>query len=929
MTTMSVRPLFLPPTYQDSVDHGRLILRDGSSASLSVAQAEDREALQAFFAHLSPESRQRRFFSAALPSPELVGGFCDSDRRRQLTLIVTRLAEGVPRIVAAASYVAGGADIAEVAFAVDDAFQGHGLGSLLLERIALLAAMNGFPRLRAVTHADNQAMLDVFAHSGFPVTSRSDDGYVDLDLRVVSREESVARSETRDRLYTAASLRPFFKPRSVAVVGASQDPSSIGFRILDGLIANHFQGPVYPVNPRAPVICSIRAFRTVREIPEPVDLAVIAVPRDAVSGVVDDCAARGVRALVVISAGFAEVGDAGRRLQEALVEKVRGHGMRMVGPNCLGLLNADPEVRLNASFSPVFPPAGRVAMSSQSGALGLAILNHARRVQLGISTFVSVGNKADVTGNDLLQYWEEDPGTDVILLYLESFGNPRRFARIARRVSLRKPIVCVKGGRSSAGTRAASSHTAALAASDTAVDALFRQSGVIRAETLGEMFDLALTLGTQPLPPGRRVAIVTNAGGPGILCTDACEAAGLAVPELSAAVKARLRGFLPPAASVGNPVDLIASAGPEGFRRAVEIVLGSGEVDALVAIYIPVGIADVEPVRRAIGEGVAAARAAGGAGRPALAVIMGEERDRGPISAGRETVPAYGFPEAAAVVLGKAAAYGEWRGRPPGMIPQFEDARPAEARQICRRALDEGGPGWLGADETRRLLTAYGLPLPPGGIAATAEEAAKIARTIGFPVAVKLASRRIVHKTEAGGVHLRLEDEAAVRGAFQAIGAAVARLGDPAAMDGVIVQPMLAGGVEVMVGVAEDPLFGPLVAFGLGGIHVEILRDVCFRVSPLTDRDAAEMVRAIRGFRLLEGYRGHAPADIAALEELLLRVSLLVEELPEVVEMDLNPVFALPPGQGCRIADARIRIDRPGVRQPARYAIASGAAETE
>ena len=353
---------------------------------------------------------------------------------------------------------------------------------------------------------------------------------------------------------TTASLRPFFRPRAVAVVGASRDPQSIGYRIFDALIKNGFPGCVYPVNPRATELDSHKVYSSVRELPESVDLAVIAVPRNAVLPVVDDCAAYGVRALVVITAGFAEVGGDGRALQQQLVEKVRDHGMRMVGPNCMGLLNADPAVRLNASFSPVFPPSGGVAMSSQSGALGLAILAAARRFDLGLSTFVSVGNKADVSGNDLLQYWEEDEQTRVVLLYLESFGNPRRFARIARRVSRRKPIVAVKAGRGTAGKRAAGSHTAALAASDVAVEALFRQTGVIRAETLEEMFDLAAALGSQPLPAGRRVAIVTNAGGPAILCTDTCEAGGLQVPELSQATKVQLAAFLPAAASVGNPV---------------------------------------------------------------------------------------------------------------------------------------------------------------------------------------------------------------------------------------------------------------------------------------------------------------------------------------------------------------------------------------
>jgi len=722
-------------------------------------------------------------------------------------------------------------------------------------------------------------------------------------------ENGATLSEMRDRAAATASLRPFFRPRSVAVVGASRDPSSIGYRLLDALVTNHFQGPVYPVNPKASVIGGIRAYPTVRDLPEPVDLAVIAVPREAVPTVVDDCAARGVQAIVVITAGFAEVGDEGRALQQQLADKVRGYGMRMVGPNCMGLLNTDPNVQLNATFAPVFPPQGRVALSSQSGALGLAILELSRRRRLGLSTFVSVGNKADVSTNDLLQYWEEDEATGVILLYLESFGNPRRFARIARRVSRSKPIVAMKAGRTPAGKRAAGSHTAALASNDVAVDALFRQTGVIRAETLEEMFDIAATLGSQPLPRGRRVAVITNAGGPGILCVDACEAGGLVLPELANGTTARLRAILPPTASVANPVDMIASAGPDHYRRTVETILTADEVDSLIVIYLPLDKTTTGPVLDAIREGITAGRAAGGAGKPVLACVMTEDGINVPLELASEKIPSYAFPESAARVLGKVASYAEWRSRPLGMIPDFDDLHPAKARELCRKALHERGAGWLTTEETRAVLTTMGLPVAPGGLAHTADEAEQLAQALGFPVAVKLASHHLVHKTEIGGVHLNLVNEAAVRQAYDKIRDRLLKENNLAAMEGVLVQPMFSVGVEVMAGVTQDPLFGPLIAFGLGGIHVEILGDVQFRVTPLTDRDAEEIVREIRGYRLLEGYRGHSPADVAAIQDVLLRVSRLVEEIPEIKELDLNPIFALPPGEGCRIVDARIRVE--------------------
>jgi acyl-CoA synthetase (NDP forming) len=440
-----------------------------------------------------------------------------------------------------------------------------------------------------------------------------------------------------------------------------------------------------------------------------------------------------------------------------------------------------------------------------------------------------------------------------------------------------------------------------------AVDALFHQTGVLRAETLAEMFDLAAALAAQPLPAGRRVGVVTNAGGPAILCADAAEAAGLLLPELSPELKARLGAFLPAAASLGNPVDMIASATPEQFGRVIQALLGSGEVDALVVIHVATGVAD-EAIRRAIREGIAASHLGAGAGKPVLACLMPEPGARSlPISE-TEHVPCYAFPEAAARVLGKMAAHAEWRARPPGRVPRFADFHAAAARKVCRQALPERGAGWLTTEETRAVLQAAGLPVCPGGVARTADAAAALARSLGLPVAVKLASHKIVHKSEVGGVPLNLADEAQVRAAFDDIRGRLERDGRLDAFDGVLVQPMVAGGTEGMVGVAHDPLFGPLLAFGLGGIHVEILGDVCFRVTPVTDRDVGEMVRSIRGYRLLEGYRGHPPADVPAVEEVLLRVSRLVEDVHEVVELDLNPVFALPPGAGCCIGDARLYV---------------------
>jgi acetyl coenzyme A synthetase (ADP forming)-like protein len=904
-----MHPLPPSPPAVDDPAAPRLVLRDGTVASVRRSTCDDREAMRRFFHELSPESRRRRFFTAAEPTDVLVGRLCDSaDEQRSVTLVAVRQVGDDTRLIAVGSYIATASGVAEAAFAVDDRFQGKGLATELLERLAAIAASHGFRRFEATTLSDNNAMLEVFRDSGFEVRSKSAAGCVEVQLSLTQSIAGVASAETRRRRATAASLRPMLEPRAVAVIGASRDPASMGRRVLDALAAAGFAGPIYPVNPAAGEIAGLRAYRSVRDVPAGVDLGVVAVPRDRVLAVVDDCAAAGVKSLVVITAGYAEAGAEGRALQQQLVERVRGYGMRMVGPNCMGLLNAKPAVRLNASFSPIFPAPGHVGLSSQSGALGLAILALASNRGVGFSTFVSVGNKADVSSNDLLEYWEEDEATRVILLYLESFGNPRRFARLARRIGRTKPIVAVKAGRTRGGSRAAGSHTAALAANDVAVDALFHQAGVIRADTIDEMFDIAACLDAQPLPAGRRVAIVTNAGGPGILAVDACESSGLTVAPFSAETRAQLAVFLPSAASTGNPVDMVASAGPDEYRRAIEVALADKDTDALIIIFAPVDVKHSAATVAAIREGIANARRAGATEKPILACVMADPGRPQPLEAGGERIPGYTFPENAAHALAKVASYAEWRSQPPGLLWGFDDIHVDEARAICRGAADARGEDWLTDEEMRRVLYAFGLPVAASAVAHTADDAAALAAVLGFPVVAKILSHRVQHKTEIGGVRLNLQDASAVRRAFDDILARAKNAGILDAVDGVLIQPMLTGGVETMIGVAADRLFGPLIGFGLGGIYVELLGDVRFRIAPLTDVDADELLREIRGFPLLQGYRGQPAADVDALRDLMLRVSRLADEVPEIIELDLNPVIALPAGHGCRIVDARIKV---------------------
>jgi acyl-CoA synthetase (NDP forming) len=580
----------------------------------------------------------------------------------------------------------------------------------------------------------------------------------------------------------------------------------------------------------------------------------------------------------------------------------------MVGPNCLGVINTNEEIRLNATFAPTFPAAGRMAFMSQSGGLGVAIIDRCQELGLGISTFVSVGNKADVSGNDLLEYWEHDPDTDVVLLYLESFGNPRKFTPIARRMARHKPIIVVKAGRTASGQRAASSHTGALAGIDVAADALFRQAGVIRTDTLGEMFDTAMVLLHQPVPRGKRTAILTNAGGPGILAADACEELGLLLPELAPDTVAKLRSILPDEASTSNPVDMVASATADQFLEATRILLAADEVDILLTIFVPPIITQPEDVAEAI------AKASEGTGKPVVSCLMGAHGIvSGHRSRGDWRVPSFKFPEAAARAMARVAQYGEWLRRPEGREVSFADADVPRARAVVDRRLampDAAEGAWLHAEDCRELLTAFGIRTAPVTYATTPEEASAQAAALGFPVVVKLASDTITHKSDVRGVRLDLRNEAQVSDAFYAIRGYLADMGLEDAMTGVNVQPMIEEGVEAIVGVTLDPAFGPLIMFGLGGIFVELLQDVTFRLHPITDLDAAEMVRELKAHKLLDGYRSHPPADVPAVQELLLRVSALIEAVPEIREMDFNPVKLLRPGQGATVVDARVRLQK-------------------
>jgi acetyl coenzyme A synthetase (ADP forming)-like protein len=873
-------------------------LRDGSTVHVRPVRREDEQALDLFLKGLSDESRYLRFFTGAVNIDDQAQQAANVDYQDRYGLVAV---VGGDTLVAHAVWLRTGPDRAEVAFSVADAYQGRGVGTILLGHLAESAAESGISTFEARVLPENRRMIEVFRESGFPIHSRSELGEVLVDFPTSLTAEALERFERREEVAAVAALQHFLSPRSVAVIGASRSRGTIGGEVFHNLLSFEFAGPVFPVNPKAEVVQAVPAFASVQDIPGPVDLAVIVVPAALVIEAARECGRKGVRAVVVISSGFAEVGEDGRGAQGELLAVCREFGMRLIGPNCMGIMNVSPDVRLNATFAPGVPPHGRVGFLSQSGALGLAVIDYARSLGLGLSSFVSVGNKADISGNDLLQYWDQDEDTDVILLYLESFGNPRKFARITRRVGRTKPIIAVKSGRSAAGARATSSHTGALlAASDVTVDALFRQAGVIRTDTLAELFDVASLLANQPPPTGDRVGIVTNAGGLGILCADACEGHGLSVPPLPLEARRRLAEFLPPEASLGNPVDMIASASAQDYGRVIEVMADHGGADAIVVIFVPPLVTRAEDVAQSIKE--AAAKLQGRL--PVLSVFMSTrgvpEELRGP----GVGIPSYSFPEGAAAALARAVEYGMWRSSPEGHLPRYEDTQPGKALDVIATALGRG-PRWLGPEEVGRLLGAYGIALADWRLVENAEQAGRAADELGGPVAVKAVAPDLVHKTEAGGVRLGLVRSAETQRAAEEMAEAVGRAGHR--VESFLVQRMVAAGVEMLVGVVHDPSFGPVLACGAGGTAVELLKDVAVRITPLTDRDAQEMVRSLKTYPLLDGYRGAARADVTALEQILLRVSAMVEAHPEIAEMDLNPVMVSP--EGAVVVDARIRLE--------------------
>ena len=863
------------------------LLADGTTMTIRAPGPEDYGPVRQLHEAMSPDNLYFRFFSASRASAEWEA------RRVCLTGgpgLVALLGLLGDEVVGVASYeLTADASAAEVALAVADGMHRHGVATLLLEHLVSLARARGVKVLVADVLPDNTAVLHVLSDSGLAVRRKLADGVVELSMPVPPNAALGAASTyldavaDREKHADVASLEPLLAPRSAAVIGVDQ--GSIGHTILLNIRDAGFSGALYAVNPDGGDVSGIGCVPSVAALPEAPDLAVVAVPAARVVAVAQECGRRGARSLVVITPGLTSAQESG------LLAASRHGGMRLVGPASSGV--AVPGIGLEATFGVPRPSPGRTGLVVQSGGVGAALVEQFSRLGIGISSFVSVGDKLDVSGSDMLLWWEADGTTELAVLYLESFGNPRRFARIARRVTARIPVLTVHAGRSAPGQRAAASHTAAAAAPLITRQALFEQAGIIATTGFGELLDAAVLMASQPIPAGRVVAIVSNGGGAGVLAADACAEAGLAVATTTPGTRSRLREVLPPGSALAGPVDTTDAVSAEAFREALQLAAAQDNVDAVIALVVRRGPADLIPVL-----------AAGRWPVPVAAVVLGQPEAIRllPGDGTAPSVPAYAYPEAAARALARAARYGSWRSRPASTVPDLANLRAADAQSIIESFLARmPGGGWLSAGEADDLLRCYGIPMVEFRRAGDTEAAVTAAAGLGGHVVIKADVPGLLHKTAAGAVELDLRGAGEVRAAMHRLRARFA-----GRLSGVLVEPVITGGIETIVGVVQEPVFGPVVVFGLGGVATNVLGDHAARLAPLTGADADDLIHAIRAAPALLGNDGHAGADIGAVRDTLLRVSRLADDLPQVAELDLNPVIARP--DGVVAVDARIRV---------------------
>jgi acyl-CoA synthetase (NDP forming)/RimJ/RimL family protein N-acetyltransferase len=862
-----------------------VVLADGGTVHVRPILPSDADALVAFHGRLSPESIYFRFFS---PKPRLTEKEVEKFTTVDMVDRVALVAELGDELIAVARYDRWpGRDEAEVAFTVDDEHHGRGIATLLLEHLAAIGRRNGLHRFTAEVLPDNRPMLGVFRRAGFEVHNEFSGGVIDVAFDIEPTLAYVESVDRREQRAESRSIARLMRPRSVAVIGASDRPGSVGREVFRNLLNSGFHGPVYPVNPTAPHVASVPAYDSVLDIPDDIHLAVVAVPAEAVPGVIGECAQKRVRGAIIVSTGFADAGPEGAVTQREIVELARLNGMRIIGPASLGVINTDPSAPLHASFAPTNVSPGHLAVSLQSGPLGAGMIELAKRLGVGLSSFVSLGNKSDVSANDLLNYWYDDPATDVVLLYTETFGNPRKFGRVARRVSRRKPVVAVKGGRGSP--------------DDAAADALYQQAGVIRVDTVRDLFDVGRVLAGQPLPAGNRVAVVTNALSPAVLALDGLRANGLRVAELSVDTKTELSHQLADDVLLDNPIDLTFRSVPADYRSALEVVLHDPGVDAILAVYAP----PLVTVRHDVAGTLALVN--DGASKPIVAVLLGH--DDGPLLPG-SAVPAFAFPESATAALGRVARYAAWRARPEGVVPDLDRIDSEAARTIVAHAMEVRPAGTLLPIRVAEdLLATYGISIAPARGVTTLEAALATAEELGYPVALKAAGLVRLARSESGGVALDIQSPEQLRGSYERMAAALGP-----AMAEAIVQPMVPGGVETCIALEAHPSFGPVLSFGLGGAFADMIADRPARSLPLTDLDAAELVSSSRAFEALEALG----VDVAVVEDLLLRLGLLADHVPELERARLNPILVSPDAAWVLQADVHLAPAPTGPYDPVR-----------
>ena len=874
------------------------LLADGTTLTIRPAGPEDYGPVRQLHEAMSPDNLYFRFFSASQVSAEREARRVCLEGGPGLVALLGLLGD---EVVGVASYeLTTDPAAAELALAVADSMHRHGIATLLLEHLVSLARARGVKVLVADVLPDNYPVLRVLSDAGLAVHRKYDNGVVELSMPV-PRNAALGEASTwldavagRDKHADVASLEPLLAPRSVAVVGAGHRSGSIGRTILLNIRDAGFAGSLYAVSPHGGDIEGIPCVPSVTELPEAPDLAVVAVPAARVVAAAEECGRRGVGSLVVITSDLTPSQESG------LLAAARSGSMRLVGPNSFGV--AVPGIGLRATFGIPSPSPGHTGLVVQSGGVGAALVEQFSRLGIGISSCVSVGDTLDVSGSDMLLWWDADDTTELAMIYLESFGHARRFARTARRVTAKIPVLTVHAGRSAPGQRAAASHTAAAAAPLITRQALFEQAGIIATTGFGELLDAAVLMASQPIPAGRVVAIVSNGGGAGVLAADACAEAGLAVATTTPGTRDRLREVLPPGSALVGPVDTTDAVSAEAFREALHLAAAQDNVDAVIALVVRRGPADLIPVL-----------AGGRLPVPVAAVVLGQpEAIRllpGPGPGGR-SVPAYAYPEAAARALARAARYGSWRSRPAGTVPELADLRVADAQSIIDSFLARmPGGGWLSAGEADDLLRCYGIPMVEFRRVGDAEAAVGAAARLGGHVVIKAEVPGLLHKTDAGAVELDLHGADEVRAAVSRLQARFA-----GRMSGVFVEPMITGGVETIVGVVQEPVFGPVVVFGLGGVATDVLGDHAARLAPLTGADADDLIHSIRAAPALLGRSGRPAADIGAVRDTLLRVSRLADDLPQVAELDLNPVIARP--DGVIAVDARIHVTRDGLADP-------------